>query len=331
MLEKKNELIATLEEEVKESDTQYKTLVDNYHENIEVLSSRMEYQIQALESLVISERNKVEGAYEKQRKEQLKKTATLWDRKLHDLNSLSGQQMEHRLQLLQDNENDLDQMIREDSKAFVDMKHGLEDSITVLTDQIQFTEAIHQLNEERLDYEIHVLRKREEEIVLVKSEQKRKITSLHDTINKLRTKVDDSHKNVAKEECQLHAGIADIRKQLHKLEEQRKSSAAQYESKKRQIIEMVREDVYEDLLLLLDQDYALQKALKDPKDVRKIELYLDPLFSSASSSSVSNPSSTKRKISRESSIQRSGEDKGDDGLLQEGDGCLLYTSPSPRD
>ena len=89
MLEKKNELIATLEEEVKESDTQYKTLVDDYHENIEVLSSRMEYQIQALESLVISERNKVEGAYEKQRKEQLKNTATLWDRKLHDLNSLS--------------------------------------------------------------------------------------------------------------------------------------------------------------------------------------------------------------------------------------------------
>ena len=35
-----------------------------------------------------------------------------------------------------------------------------------------------QLNEERLDYEIHVLRKHEEEVVLVKSEQKRKITNL---------------------------------------------------------------------------------------------------------------------------------------------------------
>ena len=45
------------------------------------------------------------------------------------------------------------------------------------------------MNEERLDYEIHVLRKHEEEIVLVKSEQKRKITVLQDTINKLRRKV----------------------------------------------------------------------------------------------------------------------------------------------
>ena len=48
---------------------------------------------------------------------------------------------------------------------------------------------VHQMNEERLDYEIHVLRKHEEEIVLVKSEQKRKITVLQDTINKLRRKV----------------------------------------------------------------------------------------------------------------------------------------------
>ena len=36
-----------------------------------------------------------------------------------------------------------------------------------------------------LDYEIHVLRKHEEEIVLVKSEQKRKITVFQDSINKL--------------------------------------------------------------------------------------------------------------------------------------------------
>ena len=306
LLEKKNELIATLEEEVRESDNQYKALMEDYHENIAVLSSRMEYQIQALENLVNSERNSVEDAYEKQRKEQLNKTADLWDEKLGGLNALSEKQMESRLQLLQDNENDLDMMILEDGEDFVDMKHGLEDSITTLTDQIQFTEAIHQLNEERLDYEIHVLRKREEEIVLVKSDQKRKITSLQDTINKLRMKVNESHKNVAKEESNLHTSIADTRKQLQKLDELRKSSSAQFESKKRQIIEMAREDVYEDLLLLVDQDYTIQRALKHPSEVRKVDLYLEPLFV------YSNPEA--RRMSREesSSIQHSRSEDDDD-------------------
>lgn len=59
--------------------------------------------------------------------------------------------------------------------------------------------------QERLDYEIHVLRKHEEEIVLVKSEQKRKITNLNDSINKLRQKVSSAHKHIAKEEKALQA------------------------------------------------------------------------------------------------------------------------------
>ena len=65
--------------------------------------------------------------------------------------------------------------------------------------------------QERLDYEIHVLRKHEEEIVLVKSEQKRKITSLQDTINKLRQKVGGTNSKISKEETLLNDIISNIR------------------------------------------------------------------------------------------------------------------------
>jgi dynein regulatory complex protein 1 len=47
-----------------------------------------------------------------------------------------------------------------------------------LEEQIQVVAAITHLNSERLDYEIHVLNKHEEENSVVKSEQKRKITVL---------------------------------------------------------------------------------------------------------------------------------------------------------
>ena len=71
--------------------------------------------------------------------------------------------------------------------------------------------------QERLDYEIHVLRKHEEEIVLVKSEQKRKITVLQDTINKLRQRVRTTNDEITKEENHLHDIINDIRRQLENL------------------------------------------------------------------------------------------------------------------
>ena len=47
-----------------------------------------------------------------------------------------------------------------------------------LEEQIQMVAAVTHLNSERLDYEIHVLNKHEEENSIVKSEQKRKITIL---------------------------------------------------------------------------------------------------------------------------------------------------------
>lgn len=59
----------------------------------------------------------------------------------------SDKLMEDRIQLLHDNENELDRLILEDSEAFVDMKHEMEDNIRKLRDQLQFLDAIHQLNE----------------------------------------------------------------------------------------------------------------------------------------------------------------------------------------
>ena len=51
-------------------------------------------------------------------------------------------------------------------------------------------------------------------IVLVKSEQKRKITIFQDTINKLRRKVRSTNAHIAKEEANLHENIQNIRQQF---------------------------------------------------------------------------------------------------------------------
>ena len=61
------------------------------------------------------------------------------------------------------------------------------------------------------------MKKHEEEVVLVKSEQKRKITVLQDTINKLRQKVRTQNDEITKEENHLHDIINDIRHQLENL------------------------------------------------------------------------------------------------------------------
>ena len=135
------------------------------------------------------------------------------------------------------------------------MKHKMEENIATLSDQIQLLDAVHQMNEERLDYEIHVLRKHEEEIVLVKSEQKRKITILQDTINKLRRKVRSSNAHIAKEEGNLHENILNIRQQLDKLYNKKRAYGAYTDKKKADIAAMVRDEVQKDIEKIVDKEH----------------------------------------------------------------------------
>ena len=161
--------------------------------------------------------------YSTQKSDHLKRNDRQWQVKLEAINRTASDQMEERLKTLKDQEEELDQLFVADSEAYVDMKHKMEENIAALSDQIQLLDAVHQMNEERLDYEIHVLRKHEEEIVLVKSEQKRKITVLHDSINKLRRKVRLTNSQITKEESALHDNIATIREQLEKLFKKKKA------------------------------------------------------------------------------------------------------------
>ena len=111
LLRKRNELIAVLEKEVRDSDNQYKTLVEEFHENTSVLGSRMEHQIQALERLIKSERNKLNEAFVTQKKEHLRKNDHSWQVKLETVSRTSEEQMEQRLKLLKEQETELDELI----------------------------------------------------------------------------------------------------------------------------------------------------------------------------------------------------------------------------
>ena len=289
LLQKRNDLIAVLESEIKDSDNQYKTLIEEYHENTSVLASRMEAQIQALEGLVDSERDNLTSAYTTQKSDHLKRNDRQWQVKLEAINRTASDQMEERLKTLKDQEEELDELFVADSEAYVDMKHKMEENIAALSDQIQLLDAVHQMNEERLDYEIHVLRKHEEEIVLVKSEQKRKITVLHDSINKLRRKVRLTNSQIAKEEAALHENIASIREQLEKLFKKKKAYSVYTSKKKADIAAMVRDEIQKDIEKMVDTDFRLQ-ALYMTKKPKRLEVFTEETLKELASLQEAAPS-----------------------------------------
>ena len=64
--------------------------------------------------------------------------------------------MERRLAILGDNERELDDIVLRDAEAFLDTKIALEESIKVVSDQIQYLDSVQQvMNGLRLGGEIN--------------------------------------------------------------------------------------------------------------------------------------------------------------------------------
>lgn len=68
---------------------------------------------------------------------------------------------------------------------------NLENDINTLQQQLARIRALAILNSEKLDYNYQILKKREDENIIIKSQQKRRINKLQDVINDLRKKTHD--------------------------------------------------------------------------------------------------------------------------------------------
>ena len=78
-------------------------------------------QVQALERLVKNERKRLEDAFSGQKSDQFKVSERNWLIKLEAVNRTSDEQMEQRLKLLAEQQEELDDLISTDAEAYVDM------------------------------------------------------------------------------------------------------------------------------------------------------------------------------------------------------------------
>ena len=300
VLRSKNQLIEMLEGENRLVDESYKGLIQEYHTNISVLSGRMEYHVHSFESMLESERTRLVESYDQQKSQQLKKGENSWQALLEGAARSSKDQMESRLGLVVEQEKEMDELIVNDYEQLGETKQSMEWNVRCLEEQIEMIQAITHLNTERLDYEIHVLNKHEEENAIIKSEQKRKITVLQDSANKLKSKVKDTEKHIEKEKGQLADSVKLIKKQIKELEEKQKKFGAQSAKTREDMTRMMRNEAYDLLDKITENDKLLHRFyLNKPfKERSESKLSKDKLLSRLSSTQDSLHSEGSRRSSQ---------------------------------
>lgn len=129
-------------------------------------------------------------------KELLEQNRQEWQEAVDGLRLQECNNMLTKEDQLEENEKALHEMRTYHSEEFNGIKIKLETDIQNLQQQIQQMKATFQLNAEKLEYNLHILKKRDEENTLTISQQKRKITRLQDVLTGLRRRLTQQEKHL---------------------------------------------------------------------------------------------------------------------------------------
>uniref|UniRef100_A0A8C7AZC2 Dynein regulatory complex protein 1 n=1 Tax=Neovison vison TaxID=452646 RepID=A0A8C7AZC2_NEOVI len=203
LIEDKNKLISELQQELKTKDDQYVKDLKKQSDDICLLLERMEEQVKHMMKTFRQELNYIEKAFEVERQEMLASNKKKWERALQAHNAKELEYLMNRIKKVEDYEKQLNKQRVWDWEEYNMIKIKLEQDVQVLEQQLQQMKATYQLNQEKLEYNFQVLKKRDEESTVIKSQQKRKINRLHDALNNLRAKYNKQIKHFQEENQSL--------------------------------------------------------------------------------------------------------------------------------
>ena len=213
MIGEKDRLIADFEQELKAKDDEYVKYLKKQAEDVDLLLERMEEQARTLAKAYREELGEIEKAFETERRGLVEKHKTEWETSMKQRWDKEREFLEAREKRIDENEGELQHLRVKNAKQFNDIKIKLETDIQVLQQQLQQMKATFQLNAEKLEYNFHVLKKRDEENTVTTSQQKRKITRLQDSLNNLRAKL-------SRQEKTHHSELVALREEYQKNTEQ---------------------------------------------------------------------------------------------------------------
>ncbi|XP_055107517.2 dynein regulatory complex protein 1 isoform X2 [Symphalangus syndactylus] len=243
LLEDKNKLISELQQELKTKDDQYVKDLKKQSDDICLLLERMEEQVKNVMKTFREELCNIEKAFEVERQELLASNKKKWERALQAHNAKELEYLINRMKKVEDYEKQLNRQRNRDCEEYNMIKIKLEQDVQ----QLQQRKAIYQLNQEKLEYNLQVLKKRDEESTMIKSQQKRKINRLHGILNNLRSKYAKQIKQFQEENQSLTSDYKRLVMQFKELQKAMRHSAL-IDDKKFREVWLVNEEEAKDLI-----------------------------------------------------------------------------------
>ncbi|NXD88127.1 DRC1 protein, partial [Halcyon senegalensis] len=181
-------------QELRNKDERYAQAIKQQSEDIYLLLERMEEQIRLMLKTYRRKLLQIEKEFELERRELLDSHRKKWEEAIQAHNAQELEYLHARMRKVEEYEKQLHQLRVQDEQDYNHMKMQLENDVQNLEKQLHQMKAIYLLNQEKLKYNLQVLKKKDEENTIIRSQQKRKLNRLHSLLNDLRTKLANQEK-----------------------------------------------------------------------------------------------------------------------------------------
>ncbi|XP_022822853.1 dynein regulatory complex protein 1 isoform X2 [Spodoptera litura] len=218
LLEQKDALIAELKSDLKRMDEAYYEDLEKQDHDIKELSDRIEKQITIMQRAYAKQLTLIEAAVNIERQAMTEHNNKRWEALHKQCDKEEVAHMEYRFTQLDEHKQEMEAIMWDHHEKYREAKIELESLIQELQQELEKLKAICIINTEKIGYTYQVLKKREEENVFVRSQQKRKLNKMSDIANALRSKIRKAAEDGAIEEIKADAEINKLMQTMDDLE-----------------------------------------------------------------------------------------------------------------
>ncbi|XP_072944853.1 dynein regulatory complex protein 1-like [Epargyreus clarus] len=218
LLAQKNQLISELKQDLKRMDEGYYEDLDKQDKDIKELSDRIEKQVTIMQRAYEKQLSLIEQAINIEREAMIDHNNKRWEALYKQRDKEEVAHMEYKYEQLEEHKQEVEAIMWDHHAKYREAKIELETLIQELQKELEKLKATCIINTEKIGYNYQVLKKREEENVFVRSQQKRKLNKMSDVANKLRSKIRKAAEDGATEEIKADAEIVKLMQAMDDLE-----------------------------------------------------------------------------------------------------------------
>ncbi|XP_058837079.1 dynein regulatory complex protein 1 homolog isoform X2 [Topomyia yanbarensis] len=259
LMEQKDKIIDECRKELKAADDRYTrdllkqttdihSLVERVDNQIEIMKRAFKEHLDLLESTIDEERQILRQAA-------TKKWNDLYTRRAVN-ERIKMRQEKERLEFYEDQ---IDRIEQEHTEVTRATRIRLEQDNQALEIELQKVKTNTTLNSEKLDYNFQVLKKREDENLMVRNAQKRRLTKLNETIFILRRKIKDAQMNCLIETEKLTSDIIKLRSNISHMDMKVNTFAQANDKKYQSVWQIHKSECLEILKSILEIDKILSE------------------------------------------------------------------------